>query len=61
MTSLLVILVLVLLSVAIWQMTKVFDLTKVGKEGDSQIATNNDNNVQGYLMFGFLIFSGHII
>jgi cytochrome c oxidase subunit 2 len=56
MTSLLVILVLVLLSVAIWQMTKVFDLTKVGKEGDSQIATNNDNNVQGYLMFGFLIF-----
>lgn len=57
MTTLLVLLVLVLLSVAIWQMTKIFDLTQVGKKGnDSQIANDNDNNVQGYLMFGFLIF-----
>lgn len=57
MTSLLVIIVLVLLSIAIWQMTKIFDLTQVGnKKEDSQIATDNDNNVQGYLMFGFLAF-----
>jgi cytochrome c oxidase subunit II len=57
MTSLLVIIVLVLLSVAIWQMTKIFDLTQVGKNTDnSQIANNNDNKIQGYLMFGFLAF-----
>ena len=56
MTSLLVIIVLVLLSIALWQLTKIFDLTQVGVKQSSQIATDNDNNVQGYLMFGFLAF-----
>ncbi|MFV8373693.1 cytochrome c oxidase subunit II [Flavobacterium sp. LB1P62] len=57
MTSLLVIIVLVLLAVALWQLTKIFDLTQVGSNPDSsQVATDNDNNVQGYLMFGFLAF-----
>ncbi|MFV8321507.1 cytochrome c oxidase subunit II [Flavobacterium sp. LS2R12] len=57
MTSLLVIIVLVLLAVALWQLTKIFDLTQVGSNSDSsEIATDNDNNVQGYLMFGFLAF-----
>ena len=57
MTSLLVIIVLVLLAVALWQLTKIFDLTQVGLNADStQVATDNDNNVQGYLMFGFLAF-----
>ena len=57
MTSLLVIIILDLLAVALWQLTKIFDLTQVGsKSDDSQIATDNDNNVQGYLMFGFLAF-----
>ena len=57
MTSLLVIIVLVLLAVALWQLTKIFDLTQVGSNSDSsQVASDNDNNVQGYLMFGFLAF-----
>ncbi|MFK6999293.1 cytochrome c oxidase subunit II [Flavobacterium oreochromis] len=57
MTTLLVLTVLVLLSIAIWQMTKIFDLTQVGRKGDdSQIATDNDNKVHGYLMMGFLGF-----
>lgn len=57
MTSLLVIIVLLLLGVAIWQMTKIFDLTQVGaKKDNSQIANNSDNNIQGWLMFGFLAF-----
>lgn len=57
MTSLLVIIVLLLLGVAIWQMTKIFDLTQVGvNRNNSQIADNKDNNIQGYLMFGFLVF-----
>jgi cytochrome c oxidase subunit 2 len=57
MTSLLVIIVLLLVGVAIWQLTKIFDLTQVGaNKNNSQIADNKDNNVQGYLMFGFLAF-----
>ncbi len=57
MTSLLVLLVLVLLSVALWQLTKIFDLTQVGKQSDNnQIADDNDNNVNGYLSFAFLAF-----
>jgi cytochrome c oxidase subunit 2 len=57
MTSLLVIIVLVLLSIALWQLTKIFDLTQVGVSKDeSQVANDSDNNIQGYLMFGFLAF-----
>jgi cytochrome c oxidase subunit II len=57
MNSLLIIIVLVLLAIAIWQLTKIFDMTQVGNSNDnSQVASNNDNKVQGYLMFGFLIF-----
>ena len=57
MTSLLVIIVLVLLAVALWQLTKIFDLTQLGSSSDdSQVASDNDNNIQGYIMFGFLAF-----
>ncbi|MES2780462.1 MAG: cytochrome c oxidase subunit II [Bacteroidota bacterium] len=57
MQSLLVIIVLVLLAIAIWQLTKIFDLTQVGNNvNDTQVANDKDNNVQGYLMFGFLAF-----
>lgn len=58
MTSFLVLLVLVLISVAIWQLVKIFDLTQMdaGNNDDSQIASENDNKVNGYLMFGFLCF-----
>jgi len=57
MTSLLVIIVLGLLAVALWQLTKIFDLTQVGQTADStQIATNADNKVQGYMTFAFLAF-----
>ncbi|MEM8520592.1 cytochrome c oxidase subunit II [Flavobacterium sp. PL12] len=57
MTSLLVIIVLVLLAVALWQLTKIFDLTQVGSNRDtSEVATDDDNNVQGYIMFTFLAF-----
>ncbi len=56
MTSLLVIIVLILLAVALWQLTKIFDLTQVGVKKESQVASDNDNNVQGYIMFAFLAF-----
>jgi len=57
MTSLLVIIVLVLLAIALWQLTKIFDLSQVGEyKNNSQVADDKDNNTQGYLMFGFLAF-----
>ncbi len=60
MTSLLIIIVLALLAVAVWQLTKIFDLTQVGKKesssDDSQVANDKDNNIQGYIMFAFLAF-----
>ncbi len=57
MTGLLILLVLVLLSVALWQLTKIFDLTQVGKTSDNnQVANDNDNKVNGYLSFAFLAF-----
>ena len=57
MTNLLVIVVLILLSIALWQLTKIFHLTQVGrKKDDSQVANDKDNNIQGYVMFAFLAF-----
>lgn len=60
MTSLLILIVVVLLGVAVWQLTKIFDLTQVSVPGEasdaSEIANEKDNNVNGYLMFGFLAF-----
>ncbi|WP_442787732.1 cytochrome c oxidase subunit II [Flavobacterium suncheonense] len=58
MTSLLILLVVVLLGVAIWQLTKIFDLTQIGASAsdDSGIANDKDNNMNGYLMFAFLVF-----
>jgi cytochrome c oxidase subunit 2 len=57
MTTLLVLIVVVLLAVALWQLTKIFDLTQVGANvNDTGVANDNDNKVNGYLMFAFLCF-----
>lgn len=60
MTSLLILIVIVLLGIAVWQLTKIFDLTQISNPGEatdaSEIANEKDNNVNGYLMFGFLAF-----
>ena len=57
MTTLLVLIVVALLAVALWQLTKIFDLTQVGVVVDNNpVATDNDNKINGYLMFGFLGF-----
>ncbi|WP_297762733.1 cytochrome c oxidase subunit II [uncultured Muriicola sp.] len=55
MTTLLTILVLVLVAIAIWQMTKIFELSQI-KADNSQVASDKDNKYNGYLMFAFLIF-----
>ena len=57
MTSLLIFFVLVLIGIAIWQLTKIFDLTQVGSNSDnSEVANDKDNSVNGYLMFAFVGF-----
>ncbi|WP_276389512.1 cytochrome c oxidase subunit II [Eudoraea chungangensis] len=55
MTTFLIIFVLVLVAIAIWQMTKIFELSKLKTE-DSQVANDKDNRYNGYLLFAFLIF-----
>ncbi|GLB50999.1 cytochrome c oxidase subunit II [Neptunitalea chrysea] len=55
MTTLLAIIVVVLVAIAIWQMSKIFELSQVGAD-KSQIANDKDNKLNGYLMFAFLIF-----
>ncbi|MGB3605604.1 MAG: cytochrome c oxidase subunit II [Psychroserpens sp.] len=56
MTAFLTLIIVLFIAVAIWQMVKIFDLAQVGDKDDTQVATNKDNNINGYLMFGFLIF-----
>ncbi len=59
MTSLLVVIVLVLLCVAIWQINKIYYLTQTSsgvKLDDSQVANEKDNSINGYLMFGMMVF-----
>lgn len=60
MTSLLILVIVALLGIAVWQLTKIFDLTQnkrqLGEEFKSEVATDKDNNINGYLMFGFLAF-----
>jgi len=55
MTGLLTILILLGITIAIWQMVKIFDLAQVNKDV-SQVANDNDNRVHGYLMLAFLGF-----
>lgn len=57
MTAVLTISVLVLVAIAIWQMTKIFELSQVkAKTSNSEVANNEDNKNNGYLMFAFLVF-----
>ena len=56
MTAFLIILVIILFGVAVWQMNKVFQLSKSPKSENSEIASDNDNNIQGYLMLAFVFF-----
>ena len=59
MIGLLTVAVLVLMGIAIWQINNIYQLiqNKLGnKRDDSQVATEKDNDLQGKLMFAFLVF-----
>lgn len=56
MTVFLVIVVIALFGITVWQMSKIFQLSKksgAGEEDTTGIATDKDNNTQGYLMLIF--------
>ncbi|RPG63137.1 MAG: cytochrome c oxidase subunit II [Flavobacteriaceae bacterium TMED42] len=55
MTILLTLVVLVLVAISIWQITKIFELSQAKKE-NTQVADDDDNRWNGQLMFAFLIF-----
>lgn len=55
MNVILIFSVLILISIAIWQVTKIFELSQ-GKKVYTQVADDGDNNWNGKLMFGFLFF-----
>ena len=55
MTALLTILVLVFITIAIWQMVKIFDLAQATAE-NTQVASDKDNRINGYMMLVFLAF-----
>src|SRR6056300_603990 len=55
MNVLLIFSVLILIAIAIWQVAKIFELSQ-GKKVYTQVADDNDNNLNGKLMLGFLFF-----
>jgi cytochrome c oxidase subunit II len=59
MNGLLIVTIVVLLAIAAWQLSKIFNLTQIAsasKKDDSEVANDNDNKVNGYLMFAFVGF-----
>ena len=57
MTAFLVVLVIILFGVTIWQMGKIFELSKTKEDNTSEVASDKDNNINGWLMLGFTIFT----
>ncbi len=55
MTILLTFTVLALIAIALWQITKIFELSQP-KKNNNQVADDDDNRWNGQLMFAFLIF-----
>lgn len=56
MTVFLTIVVLALIGISIWQMSKILKLSKSSKSDNSQVANDDDNNLQGKLMIAFVAF-----
>ena len=57
MTIIFSIITVVLLSISVWQIAKIFEVSNLGKKkDDSQVANHKDNDLQGKLMFAFLVF-----
>ncbi|GAB5538975.1 MAG: cytochrome c oxidase subunit II [Salibacteraceae bacterium] len=56
MNTFLILIVLVLVAIAVWQMAKIFELSQV-KTDRGEVATDKDNKYNGYLMLAFMLFT----
>ena len=56
MTAFLVVLVIILFGVAVWQMGKIFQMSQTSST-KLRNSSDKDNNVNGYLMLGFVFLS----
>ncbi|MGM0635546.1 MAG: cytochrome c oxidase subunit II [Bacteroidota bacterium] len=56
MTALLIIIVVALLGVTLWQISKIFQLSKPVDTVDVEIANDKDNDTQGKIMLVFMAF-----
>lgn len=61
MTAFLVVLVIILFGVAIWQMSKIFQMSKTRDDDSSEIASDKDNNLNGNLMLAFAFITYGIL
>ncbi len=56
MTAFLVVLVIILFGVAVWQLNRMYQLTQTDHSETSEIASDKDNNKQGYFLLIFVFF-----
>ena len=56
MTVFLTIVVVALFGITLWQISKIFQLSKTEHSDTTQVANDKDNNMQGKLMLAFVIF-----
>ncbi|MFD2564076.1 cytochrome c oxidase subunit II [Aquimarina rubra] len=56
MTVFLTIVVIALIGISLWQMSKILKLSQAKGADDSQVANDKDNNLQGKLMLAFVVF-----
>ena len=60
MTTILILALVALVAIAIWQMTKIFELSQLAtnnNDNTDQIANDTDNKNNGYLLFAFMLFT----
>ncbi|GAA3508874.1 cytochrome c oxidase subunit II [Aquimarina addita] len=56
MTVFLIIVVVALIGISFWQMSKILSLSQLSGADNSQVANDKDNNLHGKLMLAFVIF-----
>ena len=57
MTIIFSLVTVILISISVWQIVKIFEISNLGQKKDnSQVANYKDNDLHGKLMFAFLAF-----
>lgn len=56
MNVFLIIIVIALLGITFWQMSKILKLSRPTNSDDSQVANDNDNRIQAYAIVAFTVF-----